>query len=45
MDEILRYAPLAVLVLFVPLGLQLNRIEKQNDALYGLLRKILDGQK
>lgn len=42
MDDILRYAPIAAILLIFAVGFQLNRIEKQNEGLYDMLRDLLD---
>lgn len=42
MDDILSYAPLFGIALLVGVSIQLNRVEKQNEGLYNMLRELLD---
>lgn len=42
MNDILRYAPLFIIALLLFAGFQLTRIERQNEGLYNMLRKLLE---
>jgi len=42
MDELIRYAPLAAVALVFAVGFQLNRIERQNESLFDMLKDLLD---
>ena len=42
MDDILTYAPIAAVLLLVAVGFQLNRVERQNEGLYDMLRELLN---
>lgn len=42
MDDLLRYAPILTILMLLAVGYQLNRVEKQNEGLYEMLRELLN---